>query len=127
MVEGAVSLNMVNPLLGKIALSVFGGFLLQRLLNGKSELAEPHVPDRFVAQPMAVYQERIVWALTPEHDIRKIREIRNYLNENQAQLAEFYRTETPADVAANKIDEMLKAPPEEPLQTDFAIDSTLGT
>lgn len=119
---------MVNPFIGKLILGVFGGFLVQRLMNKKSELAEPYVPDRFVPQPLAVYQERIVWALTQDHDIRRIRDVRNYLNENQHQLSEFYRMETPADVAARKFEDMIDRSKEpEPSSTDLAIEPTLGT
>ena len=115
----------MKPGIGNLAFGLLAGFAVQRLMSQKSELAEPTVPDRFAPQPMAIYIERVVWALTPDHDIRSIRDVRNFINDNSVALSELYRMQIPADKAAQEVERMMTRP--EPLGEVVAIAAPVGT
>lgn len=94
---------------GNILLTMIGGFLLGKLLEGgKSDLPSPRVPERFVDQPMAVYVERVIWALTPDCDIKKIRVYRNLLNERPQDLEQCYRLQIPPDQVAMRVEALVE-------------------
>ena len=93
---------------GDMLLAVGGGFLVNWLLGGKgSSMPEPIVRERFVPQPTAVYLERVIWALTRDFDIQRVRSVRNFLNLQYGQVEECYRLQLAPDEVARRVEASL--------------------
>jgi hypothetical protein len=83
-----------------------GGALLARhgLRSSADDMPPPVVRDRFVPIPVPVYVERILWQLTRDYDLKKIRLMRNLLNDRYKDLEECYRFQMAPDEAAKRVE-----------------------
>lgn len=91
-----------------LILAMGGAALMKAAFGGGGgSLAEPIVRERFVEQPMAVYLERIVWQLTRDFDVVRLREVRNLLNARYNEVEECYRYQLPPDEVARRVEAMV--------------------
>ena len=93
---------------GELALVVGSALVARWSLGRGGDLPEPNVREKFMPQPVPVYLERIIWQLTRDHDLRKIRAMRNLLNDRYADIEECYRYQLPPNEVARRIEGMLR-------------------
>lgn len=93
---------------GELLLVIGSAAVARWSLGAEGELPEPNVREKFVPQPVPVYLERIIWQLTKDYDLRKIRMIRNLLNDRYTEIEECYRYQLPPNDVAHRIEAMLR-------------------
>jgi len=95
---------------GDLAFTAITGALIRRFLSGTPDLPPPAARETFAPQPMSVYIERVVWALTTDFDIVRIRRVRNFVSQHEPLLADGHRTETPPEEMARRVEQLMRDP-----------------
>lgn len=111
-----------------LAFTVISGFVVQKIVDGEgmdfldklrrpkgappkpsvSRMPEPTLPERFSTHPFAVYYERIVWNLSRDFDLPRIRQVRNFMNQHEYYVEANYHQKMPAEHVARTIEDMLE-------------------
>ncbi len=100
--------------------TVTAGFVVDKIANREGSIldifkskkkptvsTEPILPERFGAQPYAIYHERVVWGLTRDFDPKRIREVRNFLNRHEYFVEDNFHRKMPAEEVARMADAMI--------------------
>lgn len=64
------------------------------------EVQEVVLPERFGPHPYAIYYERVVWSLTKDFNLPKVRKVRNFLNQHEDFMEMSYHNKTPPEHVA---------------------------
>ncbi len=106
---------------GELAFAAVAGFAVRKLVGGDGggSFPEPVVAERFAPQPLAIYLERVVWALTKDFEIGRIRQVRNFVNQHEYVLSTAFTEKIPPEEAARNISSMLSGEMAVPTRDDI--------
>ena len=106
---------------GELAFAAVAGFAVRKLVGGDGggSFPEPVVAERFAPQPLAIYLERVVWALTKDFEIGRIRQVRNFVNQHEYVLSTAFTEKIPPEEAARNISSMLSGDMAVPTRDDI--------
>lgn len=109
-----------------VLFTLASGFVVQKIVDGEglsflnklrkksggekltmANMPEPILPERFGPQPYAIYYERIVWSLSRDFDLPKIRQARNFLNQHEAQIEQSFHQKVPPEMLARHVQDVL--------------------
>lgn len=110
-----------------LAFTLVSGFVVQKIVDGDglklldsfrrgkggaakpsiSNMPEPVMAERFSTHPFAVYYERIVWSLSQDFDLPRIRQVRNFLNQHEYYVEANYHQKMPPEHVARAVDAMI--------------------
>lgn len=108
-----------------VLFTLASGFVVQKIVDGEglsflnklrkkpgsqlsmANMPEPILPERFGPQPYAIYYERIVWSLSKDFDLPKIRQARNFLNQHEAEIEQSFHRKVPPEALARHVQDVL--------------------
>lgn len=111
-----------------LAFTIISGYVVQKIVDGEgmnlldklrrpkgaapkptmANMPEPILPERFATHPFAVYYERVVWNLSRDFDLPRIRQVRNFMNQHEYYVEASFHQKMPAEHVARSIDAMLE-------------------